>query len=274
MAAGAQASQLDPVTISDETQRELLALHDRFTRVEAESLVPTVGDGQPLVVRLDGVKASKRHLKDVLRNAAFADALAEAIQVTYRLWRDWAPEEHRPYLLAALALSDEVSFLVNQGPNYYARRVLKICTTLCGTLSAAATIAFARRAGGRRRSKGDRRRETIIAFDARPILVRDSGAVSDYCRWRQLLACRNAMARALRLRSDLADRLYEGDQPLADNIHALSIEVGRRGLWDAYGEATQDFRWFAADAEHRLQEERVSEDPSDDFTPGWDLRGG
>src|SRR5258707_9696553 len=106
---------------SDVKRSELLkALEPHFKQIEDESLVQSrCPQEQYPCIRLDGVKASKNHLKDKLVNKAFGTALKEAIQVAYYLHRNFIHPAAGNFFLGACSFSDEVSFVLNNQGNYY-----------------------------------------------------------------------------------------------------------------------------------------------------------
>jgi tRNA(His) 5'-end guanylyltransferase len=252
--------------VHTDVQRELLDLHQRFSEVEHGSVTTgVVAEGHFLVVRLDGVKASKRHLKDHLDNPSFSAALADAVRSTYYLWRHYTHPANSPFLLGALVVSDEVSFVLNNRPSYFQQRVMKIVTTLAGTLSSAMTLAFEAKSQ-RPAKKGQRPagHPLVLAFDARPVIVPDLDLVQDYVRWRWLLGCRNATAKVLRLKGGFTgEALFGGEVKLADDIVELAKHVEARNLWADYGRAAGSFTMHVADQHQNLIEHHLPSDVDD-----------
>lgn len=202
--------------------RELAELQGRFKAEESSAATMMVAPlGQFVVVRADGIKATKRHLKDQIHNDKFFQAVRDATATCMTMWRDHAKVEDRPYLLGAFAVSDEVSFIVGPGDNYYGRRLWKMASTLGGTLSGAATARFDRKI---------KDRPLVVAFDARPVLVPDKAALRDYLWCRALIGLRNALNRVLRL-SDTAtaSELYRA-ATTRDDFEWMASKIGELGL--------------------------------------------
>lgn len=249
--------------IIPQTQQELGKLVEQFSQLEESTGALEVAPPETLVVvRADGIKHSKHFLKDSLENPAYHTALREAIGKTYPLWRNWAPEKCRPYLLGALRLSDEVSLIVNRGENYYQRRLLKMTTTLASTLSGAMSLEFA--AAGHSGPGAP----PIMAFDGRALVMREVGEFESYIRCRRLLFARNAMARVLRVTSSLSDaELYGGGEEkekLASDIYRLSREIDSRALWPEYERAAGGSALYVADVNGNLEGFTLASDPGDD----------
>ena len=204
----------------------LAALSTRFAAIESNSerehACPL---GQYPVFRLDGIKASKQHLKDHFIHERFNEALGRAVDTTYYLFRNWGPKEAGNFFLCVTSFSDEVSFVLGNGGNYYDNRIMKIATVLAGTLSGAMTAAFHPRAGGKRETF----RIEVAAFDARPLILADRAAVDDYLEYRWLVSYRNALSKALRLEKRVSDAdLYETD--LKNDLQRLAQLVDEHGL--------------------------------------------
>lgn len=249
--------------ISPQTQQELEGLHEQFSRLEASTRSLEVAPvGALVVIRADGIKHSKHFLKDSLEQPDYHLALHEAIGRTHQIWRSWAPKPFRPYLLGALRLSDEVSFIVNRGENYYKRKLLKITTTLASTLSGAMSLTYA----GADQFQGELDRAPIMAFDGRALVLDDVNELGLYIRCRRLLFSRNAMARVLRLESGLTEGdLYDGgERKLASDIYRLSLAIDERGLWEQYERAAGGSALYIARASGELEGVTLASDPEDD----------
>lgn len=246
--------------LSESTQEELLTLLEHFTAREQQArALEAAPDDKLLIVRVDGIKASKHFLKDTLEHPAYHGALHSAIIKTYKLWRQWAPK-HNPYLLGALRLSDEVSFIINRGENYYHRRLYKITSTLASTLSGSMSLEFAQTM-----QRGNKHQPWIMAFDGRPLLLEDIADLSAYIRCRRLLFSRNAMGRVLRLESDLGEeRLYRQEPKLAEDIARLSQEIDARRLWPQFEKAASGSALYIPNAEGWLNMYTLAVDPRDD----------
>jgi tRNA(His) 5'-end guanylyltransferase len=249
------------MTITEDTQAQLLALHKRYEELERQArLVEAAPADTLLIIRADGVKHSKHFLKNSLDQPDYDRALHEALLQTYYIWRHWTSKENTPYLLGALRLSDEVSLIVNRGDNYYNRRLYKITSTLASTLSGSMSLAFAPIA--RAKLKQD---APVMTFDGRPLLVATAQDLFAYIHSRRLLHARNAMARVLRLKSDLTGpQLYEEQPKLAEDIFRLSQAIDERNLWPAFQRAAAGASLYVAEANGRFDEYPLPADPTDD----------
>lgn len=132
--------------------------------------------GSRVVVRLDGIRATGRYLRFSDKNERYAKALRAAVQQCFVVWKTWSSDEANPYLTHCLAVGDEVNFVIGTGPNRYERRLLKMCTTLAGTLSASMTGYW-----GRRLESGH---PEVMSFDARPLILTSSQDVVRYLQHR------------------------------------------------------------------------------------------
>lgn len=205
---------------------ELEELSREFEGLEAASLSMTrVEAPQRLIVRCDGVKLSKRFLKDALKNPRFDDALRRSVCSVFAVLGRMIPRGAPLLIQRVLILSDEVSFVLSTGDNYYNRRVMKLTTLLGGTLSSAMTGQFEFPRLKRRRKRHSDAYPELICFDARPIVV-EGDELERYLRWRWLLFLRNEMSKVLRLRSSLTD----------EEIYATSLRTDPAALWAALGD--------------------------------------
>lgn len=232
----------------------------RFETLERQAQVlERAPDGALVIVRADGIKASRRFLSRTLEQPDYHNALHNAVTQVYYIWRNWAPKADSPYLLGVLRLSDEVSFILNRGANYYERRLLKMTSTLASTLSGAMSLAYA---GTGAASQG---RPPVMAFDGRPLLVREADELTSYVRCRRLLHARNAMTKVLRLCSDMSeDDLYGGQAKLASDIDRLSQVVEAHGLWRQFERAAGGSQLYVAKADGRLASYTLPADPNND----------
>lgn len=202
---------------------ELAGLQARFKEEEDRAATMVQAPvGTYVIVRADGVKVTKKHLKDVVYNDKFHKAVESANTTTMIMWRDFAPAGHRPYLLGAFAMSDEVSFIVGPGDNYYDRRLWKMATTLGSTLSGAATTSFGERGKGGH--------QIVVTFDARPLLAPDKAVLVDYIWCRALIGLRNAMNRVVRLSGRVTEAEQFGDLTTRDDFAWLAGKITEHGL--------------------------------------------
>lgn len=227
-----------------EEHQMLYQLKDRFERVESDSLSqPVCPPGKYLCFRLDGVKASKQHLKDRLVNERFRDAFSRAIMTTYYIFRRQSEKVNKNFYLCAVALSDEVSFILNNKENYHKNRPFKIGTMLTGALSAAMTLEY--QSGGGQQGRNKQRQE-LVTFDARPLFLNSYDDVEDYIRFRWLIGRRNAMCKTLRVEGIFSGTdIYE--TTLKNDVPRLTQEIENHGLAGKLRTALSDFRIFIPD---------------------------
>lgn len=225
---------------------ELAGLLVRFKEEEVRAAAMVEAPfGNYVIVRADGVKVTKRLLKDRIHNDEFYNAVCSATTSCMTMWRDYAKPEHRPYLLGAFAMSDEVSFIVGTGDNYYDRRLWKMVTTLGSTLSGATTVYLGQKVKGGR--------PLVVAFDARPLLVQDTMELRDYLWCRALIGLRNAMNRVLRLSGkDTEAELYR-DVTTRDDFEWLAGKIAALELECQLGLACQSFFAMGWDAARHPQ---------------------
>ncbi|MBW1615458.1 MAG: hypothetical protein JRJ49_02775 [Deltaproteobacteria bacterium] len=234
------------------TQQEFIELEGYFKKVEKASIVPLYSNDKNLCVRLDGIKISKKLLKDKLSNAKFNMAFTSAIKKIYYLLRNATNKENKNFFKLAFSISDEVSFILNNKTNYYKNKPLKICTLLAGTLSSAMTIEM----GGKANHKN--KFSKIIAFDARPLILKnDKHEIDNYIRFRWLQQYRNLMCKVVRLKSPLSEKeIYETD--LKDDITELSNTIEKYNLKTHLETALKGSVLFKPDKNRDFQSEQIT----------------
>lgn len=225
--------------------KRLKDLEPQFEGIENASLVERECPmGKYPCFRLDGVKASKNHLKNMLVHEEFNKALAQALKTAYYLNRNLIPREAGNFFLGACSFSDEVSFILNNKWNYYDNHLMKIATVLAGTVSAEMTFQF-------QPHKIKKEGTLITAFDARPIVLNDAEHVRQHLEYRWLIARRNTMSKALRLEAPIADgEIYGTD--LQKDLGRLSQLVDHYGLGRQVDGALSTFKLWKPDRERVL----------------------
>ena len=205
-------------------QKTLNDFDKKFKAIEQESLlIPNYSPDKFLCIRLDGIKVSKTLLKDKLVNQFFDKSLASAIKTVYFLCRGFTPIENLNFFVSAFSASDEVSFILNKGENYYKNRPHKISTVFAGNFSSAMTIQNGIRI---KQSKEKKIYPKIIAFDARPLILRNKEEIKDYIYYRWMLYYRNSMCKVLRLTyRDLTNQIY--NTGLKDDIYGLGELINK-----------------------------------------------
>lgn len=252
------------------TQDRLLAeLYQHFEALEqAAAHAVSAQPGEHLVIRLDGFKASRHYLKDALENSRFDKALSDAVRSVYYAFRFHTRRLYRNVFVCILTITDEVSFVLNDAPNYYDGRTLKLSTLLSGYLSAAMTLHYRGKrpppaatgspavpgSGGEGRlGSGYGKLPEIIAFDARPLLLRSHDEIERYLQHRFLLGLRNAMCKVLRIQSGLPrEDIYETE--LKDRLTLLDETIRSRRLSASLAQVLSTFRLFIPRRDGELQE--------------------
>lgn len=238
-----------------ERQDHLAQSEQKFRDMEQAALsIPVAPLGTSyLCFRLDGIKVSKRFLKDSLSNEPFYEALRLSIQAVYQLLRRSTGEEygeHEPgnFFLCAFCISDEVSFILNNRRNHLENRVFKTGTMLAGTLSAAMSLNYQSESKKHAKpSASGHKFPMVMAFDARPLVLDVHNEVEEYLLHRWLLAGRNTMCKVLRLAEVLpGDDLYRlGRQ---NDLIRLCELIEQHGLVDRYHSAMKSFTIFLPSA--------------------------
>jgi tRNA(His) 5'-end guanylyltransferase len=230
----------------DQLEAEFRGIEDRSLNMPAAPL------GSYLCFRMDGIKVSKRFLKDSLSNPAFQAALHGAVEAVYYIFRhctglEYTRYEEGNFFLCAIAVSDEVSFVLNNRLNHMQNRLFKTGTALASSLSAAVTLRFAQHSAKKGKvTASGKQWPQGIAFDGRPLVLEGLGQVEDYLKLRWLLWTRNAMCKVLRLNNIMdRERLYHGD--LKDNVPVLAKLVEGHGLRAQCAELMSEFTLFLPD---------------------------
>jgi|GEM_PF-2883928 len=203
-----------------ERQTELQSLLGTFTDREAKALSePEIPDEAYLCVRLDGIRHSKMFLKDDLENEDYDVVMRDSIHSLHAMMKTIFANEYPENFVCACSFSDEVSFvLLNRISNErYEKRTMKICTSLCGNLSAVMTK--------KSNYSNSKRLRRLLSFDARPIYLNDVNDIVAYVRHRYLLASRQAFGKVLRLR-EYSGCNEDGIKKDYDNARTIVEEKG------------------------------------------------
>lgn len=225
-------------------------LSAQFASIEQASMtMPTAPPGTYVVYRADGIKVSKRYLADKFSYPAFATALHGAIENVYHLFRRCTGEEHGEreggnFFLGMIAVSDEVSFVLNNRRNFLGNRLLKTTTSLASTLSAAMSLRFANESTRTAKpTAGGHRWPQVVAFDGRPLVLDGYGQLEEYLEHRWLLSARSAMCKVLRVEKIVSERdLYATD--LKEDIPELAALLDQHGLRESCSELMKEFTLF------------------------------
>ena len=241
-------------------QEDINGTNFKYKKMESNALLMTNSSVDTyLCIRADGVKSSKRHLKDVITNKIFNDSFNNAINSVYHLNKYQTYRVNYNFFFCAFSASDEVSFIINKGNNYYENRILKICTILSSILSSAMTIDFELMTRKQENREIDKKKRypDIMAFDARPIILNDILDVKEYIHYRWLIACRNAACKVLRLKSELSQKEIYDDE-LNNNLDLLLKKVNDLGFIEDYKEAVDSFCLYIPDYKGDLSKFKIN----------------
>lgn len=203
--------------LNHDSQKELSLLETKFKEIENNSLViASVPEEKYLCIRLDGFKATNKHLKDALVNESFNQLLSKGFKKLFYSFRNNFTREFTSSIVCAYIANDEISIVLNKDNTEDGKRVMKLCTLFSGALSAYVTLYY--------KQPNPQKRDTI-AFDARPlILSRDE--IAKYLRYRYLISKRYAYWKVLRLNE--VDGVYEDDiKRNIDNAIKLTHQIDR-----------------------------------------------
>jgi tRNA(His) 5'-end guanylyltransferase len=171
-------------------QEELERLQEKYKKREEESLIlSTIPDDNYLCIRLDGFKATKTHLKDVLVNDKFTKCLSDGHYQLFCSFRHLLNREYTSSIVCSFMANDEISIVLNKDNNNEDyKRIMKLCTLFAGVLSSAVTPSL----------NENKSHVSIEAFDARPLIL-SKYEISEYIRSRYLISKRYAYWKPLRL---------------------------------------------------------------------------
>jgi len=170
-------------------QNELIELYTKYKNREEKSLeYITIPEGKYLCIRMDGFKASKNFLKDVVVNKKFNEAMVAGYSDLYYSFRHYLTRDLESAIIGSLIINDELSIILNKendADDY--KRIMKMSTLFAGMMASKTYMPGAK-------SKGRK----YIAFDARPILLSED-EIPEYFRHRYLTGVRYAHWKVLRL---------------------------------------------------------------------------
>lgn len=233
--------------------QKLAQLEKKFGDLEQSSLALPVAElGKYLCFRLDGIKTSKRFLKDALINEKYNNTFRDSIEAVYYLLRKCTGEEYKQYeegnfFLCAFSISDEVSFVLNNRRNHLGNRIFKTGSSLAGMLSASLSMRFKTESEKKGRlSATGKQFPQVMAFDARPLVLDDYDEVERYLIYRWLVACRNTMCKVLRLAKVMSgDDLYQ--LGIKNNLALVCELLEQHNLEDEYHTAMREFTLYVPD---------------------------
>lgn len=168
-------------------KNELCKLENKYIKKEEDELSIThVPEGKYLCIRVDGFKATKNHLRDNLINKKFTEAMNKANKVLFYSFRNYLTKEYSSSIIASYIINDEISIILNKDNNGFDSRIMKTATLFSGLVSSSFTLNF--------------KIKKALTFDARPIIL-SKNEISEYIRYRYLMAKRYANWKVLRLKS-------------------------------------------------------------------------
>ena len=99
-------------------QEELEVLEKKYKKREEESLIlSAIPDDNYLCIRLDGFKATKTHLKDVIVNDKFTKCLSDAHYQLFCSFRHLLNREYTSSIVCSFMANDEISIVLNKDNN-------------------------------------------------------------------------------------------------------------------------------------------------------------
>lgn len=218
-------------------QNELEKLYRKYKQREIESLDHVeIPEGKYLCIRMDGFKASKNHLKDVLINKRFNEGMKNGYENLFYSFRHYFTNEYSSAILAALIINDEVSIILNnKNEADDAKRIMKITTLFAGMMSSNTYIKGSKNKGRK-----------YIAFDARPILL-DEDEIAEYIRHRYLIAVRYAHWKVLRLDG----LIEENDNEAKFNINTAMSLTREHEVYDKAQKLIATYTFLLTEREQR-----------------------
>ena len=187
-------------------QKELLDLDDYFKDIEHKSLtVSEVPKDKYLCIRIDGFKATKNFLKDVLVNEEFNNCLNDSYKKFFQSFKKYFGRNKHSAIICCFIVNDEISIILNKNLENNGNRIMKTSTLLSSFFGSYMT---------------KRHNDKNIFFDARPLIL-EEGEISKYIRYRFLISKRYAYWKVLRLNK--YPNVYEDE--IKKNLHTSILAV-------------------------------------------------
>lgn len=165
-------------------QKELSELNNYFKNIEDKSLsIVEVPENQYLCIRIDGFKATKNFLKDILVNEKFNDYLNNSYTKFFQSFKKYFGREKHSSIICCFIVNDEISIILNKNLENDGNRVMKISTLVSSFFGSYMTQNYI---------------DKNIFFDARPLILKED-EISKYIRYRFLISKRYAYWKVLRL---------------------------------------------------------------------------
>lgn len=218
-------------------QKELTKLQAKFKEIESSSLqIPLVPDGKYLCIRLDGFKATKTYLKDVLINEDFNQCLSQGYDNLFHSFKKYLTREYTSSIVCAFIANDEISVVLNKYNCEDGKKVMKLCTLFAGVLSASVTNQV---------NSQNKDKLNMVAFDARPLILTKDEIV-EYVRYRYLLSKRYAYWKVLRL-NNTKDVYEDYIKKNLDNSIQKTQEIGKE---DDALKIISTYKFFVTEKKH------------------------
>jgi hypothetical protein len=165
-------------------QKELSELNNYFKNIEDKSLsIVEVPENQYLCIRIDGFKATKNFLKDILVNEEFNDYLNNSYTKFFQSFKKYFGRDKHSSIICCFIVNDEISIILNKNLENDGNRVMKISTLVSSFFGSYMTQNYI---------------DKNIFFDARPLILKED-EISKYIRYRFLISKRYAYWKVLKL---------------------------------------------------------------------------
>ncbi|WP_108062617.1 tRNA(His) guanylyltransferase Thg1 family protein [Poseidonibacter lekithochrous] len=166
------------------SQAELDSLNTYFKDNEKKTLtISDVPENKYLCIRIDGFKATKKYLKDILINDDFNNKLAISYENLFFSFRKYFTNIYSSSIICAFIVNDELSIILNKDNANDGKRIMKVTTLFSSSISSSMTRQY---------------EEDRLIFDARPLIL-DKNDISKYIRYRYLISLRYSYWKVLRL---------------------------------------------------------------------------
>ena len=165
-------------------QNELTELDTYFKDIENKSLsIVQVPENKYLCIRIDGFKATRNFLKDILVNEEFNNNLNSSYKKFFQSFKKYFGKDKQSSIICSFIVNDEVSIILNKNLDNDGNRVMKVSTLISSFFGSHMTQSY---------------EDKNIFFDARPLILEEN-EISQYIRYRFLISKRYAYWKVLRL---------------------------------------------------------------------------
>jgi len=220
---------------------ELSKLKKKYTSREKDSVKHEYGPGEYLAIRLDGVrfthKYSRKEFITEFMNTMISDTVFEVYQVLFNKHE----KDLKNLVLCVVQVNDEVTFILNKGDNKYDRRILKILSIINGLMSSWSTNIVLER-----QRKNTKLKTKIEYYDARPIILSDTEDITNYVKYRYLVAKKHALAKTLKFNN------VKITPPIWENISRSKKMVAERKLEAEFHKIENTFTLYVPAKDYSL----------------------